>query len=354
MNFFTDKMPSHLSFFQQLKFGELHIKQDESSGLLAIIAIHSTTLGPALGGCRFLPYSSLEAAIIDAMRLAHSMSYKAAISDLPFGGGKAVIVKNPTSNRLSVLQAFGKFVQELGGIYITAEDSGTSVADMDVIRTITPYVTGHSHQLFYYKDPSPLTALGIRRGIEAAVEHRLKRPDLDKIHVAIQGLGHVGYHLAQELHTQGARLTVSDINPKAIERCQDEFKAATVPVEKIHQVDCEVFSPCALSNAINAKNIHEIKAPIIAGSANNQLESPALAEELKKRKILYAPDYVINAGGLIYVSAQYTHKNEHVAHDKIKNIYLTLKNIFTIADKEELSTLTVAQRLAEQRLGFKS
>lgn len=356
MDFFTNKIASTENkiffHFQRLKFGDLHIKQDEKSGLFAIIAIHNTSLGPAIGGCRFLPYPSFDMAVIDALRLAQSMSYKAAISDLPFGGGKAVLIHPPTqlNNRLTVLQAFGSFVHELGGRYITAEDSGTSVADMDIIRTMTPFVTGHSHQLFSHKDPSPVTAFGVRRGIEAAVKHRLQRDSLEQIHVAIQGVGHVGYHLAKELHSQGAKLTISDINLKAVERCCDEFKATATSTQQIHQIACDVFSPCALSNAVTQQNMHEIQAPIIAGSANNQLESSLLAIELHKHKILYAPDFAINAGGLIYVSTQYTHKNEQAAYDKVGNIYQTVKQIFELADQEDLSTVEVAKRLAEQRL----
>lgn len=339
------------STFLQLQYGEIHIKQDEKTGLLAVIAIHSTRLGPALGGCRFLPYSSLDAAIVDALRLAHGMSYKAAISGVAFGGGKAVIIKpSPLTDRKALMLAFAQFVQDLGGRYITAEDSGTSIADMDIIQTVTPFVTGHSTQIFINNEPSPLTALGVRRGIEAAVFHRLKRSDLKGIHVAIQGVGNVGYPLAKELQACGAKLTISDINSEALARCRDEFGAQVVGVDEIHRVTCDVFAPCALGNIIRADNIDEIQAPIIAGSANNQLENTDIAYSLKKKDILYTPDYVINAGGLIHVEAQYHHKSENDARDKVKAIYETLQLIFERAEKEDLPPLIIANRIAEQRL----
>ncbi len=359
MKSFTDQNVSDLqkqslfSTFTQLRFGEIHLKHDESSGMMAIIAIHSTRLGPALGGCRFRAYPTVDLAIIDAMRLAQGMSYKAAISNLPLGGGKSVIIHAPqTPDRTQLFRSFGKFVHELGGRYIAAEDSGTSVEDMDVIRTVTPYVTGNSSQLFISKDPSPLTAVGVRRGIEAAVKYQFQLNSLKGLHVAIQGVGHVGYHLAKELQQLGVKLTVCDIKPETTARCADEFHAASVSPENIHKVDCDIYAPCALSNAVTFQNIDEIKAKIIAGSANNQLEAPLLAEHLKDKGILYAPDYVINAGGLIHVGAQYANQSEQTARENIENIYNTLLMIFERAAKENLSTLAIANRLAEQRLYY--
>jgi leucine dehydrogenase len=342
--------PHFFSLFQNLKYGELHLKQDIPSGLLAIIAIHSTQLGPALGGCRFLPYPSLDAAIIDALRLAQGMSYKAAICNIPFGGGKSVIIRPPNHfDRTALFRAFGQFVHTLGGRYITAEDSGTGVEDMDIIHLVTPHVTGHTQQAFACKDPSPLTALGVRRGIEAAIWHKFHRT-LENIHVAIQGLGHVGYHLAKELHQKGASLTVCDIDLHAQERCVDEFGAKTASLNHIHQTACDVFSPCALGNAINKQNIHDIQAPIIAGSANNQLENPDIAEMLQQQNRLYAPDFVINAGGLIHVAAQYQFNSENLAKENILKIYDILIEIFERSQKENVSTLKIANALAERRL----
>ncbi|MBS0285876.1 MAG: Glu/Leu/Phe/Val dehydrogenase [Proteobacteria bacterium] len=359
MKSFTDQNASNLaplsvfSQFLSLRCVDLHLKHDESSNMLAIIAIHSTHLGPALGGCRFRAYPSIEHGIIDAIRLAHGMSYKAAISNLPFGGGKAVIIQTPQmTNRTEIFRSFGQFVQELGGRYITAEDSGTGVEDMDVIRTVTPFVTGNSSQKFICKDPSPLTAIGVRRGIQAAVKHHLHRDTLAGIHVAICGAGHVGYYLAKELHQLGARLTITDIKPETTERCADEFHATPVSPQDIHKVESDVYAPCALSNAVSFENIDEINAKIIAGSANNQLESPLLAERLMQKGILYAPDYVINAGGLIHVAAQYNNQTENMAKENIENIYNTLLMLFERAAKENVSPLDVANRLAEQRLYF--
>lgn len=335
--------------FKKLHFGELHIKQDEETGLFAIIAIHNTRLGPALGGCRFRPYATVQEGIIDALRLAHGMTYKAAIHRLPFGGGKSVIIQpSAPYSRKDLFLAFGKFVHSFDGRYITAEDSGTSVEDMDIIRTYTPYVTGNTSQAFACKDPSPLTALGVRCGIEAAVKYQLNRSTLEGIHVAIQGVGHVGYPLAKELSERGATLTVCDIHPQKAIQCRDELGAMIVPSEDIHKIACDVFAPCALSNAINHQNLDEIQAKIVAGSANNQLESPILAQKLKERGILYAPDYVINGGGLIHVAAQYTYKTEHEARELVENIYHTLLLIFERADTSDLATNIVADSIAEQ------
>ncbi len=357
MKSFTDlfvsdcEKPEFYSVFKQLHYGELHLKQDIGSGLFAIIAIHSTVLGPALGGCRFQTYPSIETAIIDCLRLAQGMSYKAAISNLPLGGGKAVLIRPQNDfDRTRIFRTFGQWVHELGGRYITAEDSGTQMADMDIIRTVTPFVTGNSQQRFTQKDPSVVTAFGVRRGIEAAVKYKLNKDNLNGIHVAIQGVGNVGYHLAKELHQQGAVLTICDMNESAEKRCITEFSAKTCAVDAIHKVAADVFAPCALSNPINPHSITELAAPIIAGSANNQLADPSLGLVLKEKDILYAPDYVINAGGLIHVSAQYKGELESTAKENISNIYNTLMLIFDIATKENISTNIVADRLAEQRL----
>lgn len=357
MKSFTDhfvsdcEKPEFYSILKQLNYGELHLKQDIDSGLFAIIAIHSTLLGPALGGCRFQPYQSIEAAITDCLRLAQGMSYKAAISNLPLGGAKAVLIRPQNDfDRTRVFRAFGQWVHDLGGRYITAEDSGTNIADMDIIRTVTPFVTGNSQQRFSQKDPSVVTAFGVRRGIEAAVKYKLGKDTLAGIHVAIQGVGNVGYHLAKELHQQGAVLTICDMNESAVARCITEFGAQSCAVDAIYKVACDVFAPCALSNPINPQSINELVAPIVAGSANNQLASPSLGLTLKEKNILYAPDYVINAGGLIHVCAQYKGELESTAKDNISNIYNTLMLIFDIATKENIPTNLVADRLAEQRL----
>lgn len=347
----NDKPSNYFDLFKKYRFGELHFKQDEQTGLFAIVAIHSTKLGPALGGCRFRHYATIDEAIIDVLRLAHGMTYKAAIHRLPLGGGKSVIIQ-PTGpfSRKDLFLSFAKFVHSFDGRYITAEDSGTTVEDMDIIRSFTPYVTGDTSQTFSCKDPSPLTALGVRRGIEAAVKHQFQRSTLEGIHVAIQGIGQVGYPLAKELFLKGAKLTVSDIHPQKATQCRDEFGAHIVSTEEIALAPCDVFAPCALGNAINHANIDKIQAKIIAGSANNQLESPMLALKLKERGILYAPDYVINGGGLIHVAAQYTYKTEREAKEMVENIYQTLLLIFERAKANDLPTNIVADGIAEQYL----
>ena len=250
-------------------FGDLHMKVDPQTGMKAIIAIHNTKLGPALGGCRFIEYPSTKAALFDAMRLARGMSYKAASVNLPLGGGKSVIIKpKGPYDRTAYLHRFGEFINELGGRYITALDSGTELKDMDIIAQHTPYVASLSS---HNGDPSPSTAKGVLRGIQAAVSFKLGKESLNGLHVAIQGLGHVGYLIAQHLHSLGARLTVADIAPGAVERAVKEFGATVVSTETIHKVPCDVFTPCALGAIINDVSINELQTTIVAGAANNQL-----------------------------------------------------------------------------------
>ena len=337
--------------FQRLQYGDLHIHSDLASGLIAIIAIHSTKLGPALGGCRYIEYGTFDEAVVDALRLAKAMSFKSAITDLPFGGGKAVIIKSyPMPEREHFFQAFGKFVHSLQGQYITAEDSGTTVADMDIIKTVTPFVTGINDPNFSFADPSILTAIGIRYGMQAAVKFALKRDNLEGLHVAIQGVGKVGYQLVKELIKHGVKITVSDLNAKNITKCQEEFKVEITAPEHIHKIACDIFAPCALSNAIHPGNLNEIQAKIIAGSANNQLKTPDLADVLMNKGILYAPDYVINAGGLIHAATQYLHEKEQSALEKAKKIENTLTLLFERSITEQISPLEIANRIARERL----
>jgi leucine dehydrogenase len=275
---------------------ELHMMVDEESGLKAIIAIHSTELGPALGGCRCIEYPSTTAAAIDAIRLAKGMTYKAAMARLPLGGGKMVVLKpKQIADRTLFFKAIGRAVDSLNGRYITAEDSGTSVADMDIIASTTPYVTGRTYGKLSVADPSIFTAQGTVRGIEAAVKYKLGKDSVKDIHIAIQGLGNVGFHMAKDLHELGARLTVYDINSEKMDRCVKEFKATAVQsFDELLTLNCDVFSPCALGAILNDDTIPKLKAPIVAGSANNQLAESRHGESLKQRGILYAPDYVIS------------------------------------------------------------
>jgi leucine dehydrogenase len=329
-------------------FGDLHFKVDPATGMKAIIAIHNTKLGPALGGCRFIEYPNTAAAINDAMRLARGMSYKAASVNLPLGGGKSVIIKPKGSfDRATYMHQFGKFVDELNGRYITALDSGTLLSDMDIIGEHTPYVASLSK---YDGDPSPSTAKGILRGIQAAVAFKLGKERLKGIHVAIQGLGHVGYLLAGHLHELGATLTVADISPAAVEQAVKEFGAKPVSTDQIHKVPCDVFAPCALGAIINDITVPQLQTTIIAGAANNQLAHTYHGKILHDKGILFAADYVINSGGLIFAASKYLHTPENQIIEQIDHIYTHLIEIFTRSAQENLPTNEIADALAQEKL----
>lgn len=343
-----------LEYAESMHCQELHMTVDEHTQLKAIIAIHSTTLGPALGGCRLIEYPSTTAATIDAIRLAQGMTYKAAMADLSLGGGKMVILKpKKIHNRTEFFRAVGRAVDMLNGRYITAVDSGTSVEDMDIVSTVTKHVTSTSHGTLKFADPSILTAHGVLRGIQAAVKFKLDKDTLENVHVAIQGVGHAGYPLAKELYNQGAKITVFDINHEAVKRCVTEFKANTVEnQEELIGLECDVFAPCALGAILNDKTIVNLKASIVAGCANNQLAESRHGELLMHRGILYAPDYVINAGGLIYVAAQYG-LTEKEANEKIENLYHTLMNIFERSKREGKSCNEIADLIAREKVRHK-
>jgi leucine dehydrogenase len=342
---------SLMRYAEFLGYGDVHIKVDQKTGLKAIIAIHNLKRGPAIGGCRFVPYATIDKAMEDALRLGYMMSYKAAINNLPHGGAKAVIIKpKEIKDRVAFFEKYGDFVNELGGRYITAVDSGTSPLEMDIIAKRTKFVTCTSES-GAEGDPSPVTALGVRRAIEAAVKFKLKRDSLEGIHVAIQGTGHVGYALAKELHDLGAKLTVSDINLKSIQRCVDEFGASVCAPEEIYHIDADVFSPCALGAVLNLKTIKQLKTPIVAGSANNQLSHSHYGSLLQERGILYAPDFLINAGGLIHVAVLYDHGSIERSLKQINDIYHTVTDIFERSARENISTNKIAERIAKERLG---
>jgi leucine dehydrogenase len=332
---------------ETLGFGDLHLRTHRPTQLRALVAIHNTRLGPAFGGCRCVPYESTEAALQDAMRLARGMSYKNALARLPYGGGKAVLIRPPQiKDREAYFEAFGRFVNDLGGRYVTAVDSGTSVTDMDRVARQTPHVLCTSRHRGGRGDPSPYTALGVRLGIQAAVAYKLKCSELEGIWVAIQGAGHVGYHLAKELHALGARLSICDLNPEAAQRCADEFNAQIVPPETIYALPSHVFAPCALGGVINEQTLPRLKAPIIAGAANNQLLAPRHGQRLQAQGILYAPDYVINAGGAIHAAVE----DEVELKAKIEAIYATLMEIFQRSEHSHQATSEIADRMAENIL----
>jgi leucine dehydrogenase len=316
-------------YAQQLGFGTIHQKFDKNTGLNAIIAIHDTTLGPALGGCRLYPYRSVSTALKDVLGLAHMMTLKSAFSDMPHGGAKSVLIKpKQIADRAAYFRAFGDFVHDLNGRYITAIDVGTSTDDMDIIAERTPYVIGAAKTHRNERDPSPSTALGVLHGIEAAVHFKLNRADLSGIHVAIQGAGHVGYYLAKLLHQRGARLTMCDVNQAALQRVIDEFNANIVAPEAIYAVKCDIFAPCAMGGILNSETIHLITAPIIAGSANTQLAHHLFGKILHEKGVLYAPDFAINAGGLISAAIDYTYRDAAMADAKIAKMYDNMVNFY--------------------------
>jgi leucine dehydrogenase len=332
-------------------FGELHLKLDKATQLRAIVAIHDSRLGPALGGCRFIEYDSDASAMVDALRLARGMTYKAALAGLAHGGGKSVIMRpRYRFDRVALFRSFGRFIEDLRGHYITAEDSGTGLEDMEIVRTMTKHVTGIDPSHGGSGDPSPFTALGVRRGIEACVKFKLGRNELAGVHIAIQGVGHVGYHLAKELHAQGAKLTVADVDKLKSERCAREFGAGVVAIDEIPKVECEVFAPCALGTGLNDDTIPHLRARVVAGAANNQLAEPRHGDDLYARGILYAPDYAINAGGLINVAQEVKGYDPKLARENTMKIYDTIFDICERSKRLAAPTYKVADIMVEEKL----
>jgi len=321
---------------------------EPSIGYRGIIAIHDTSLGPALGGTRFWSYASDEEAIVDVLRLSRGMTYKAAITGLNLGGGKSVIIGDPrTPDREMVFRAHGRAVESLKGRYITAEDVGTSVDDMEYVRMETEHVTG---VLGGSGDPSPVTAFGVYMGIKAAAKRRYGSDELGGRHVAIQGVGHVGYHLACYLSDEGARLTVTDIDGMRVRRVVEECGAEAVEADEIYGVDADIFAPCALGAAINDETLELLQVEIVAGAANNQLAEERHGVALQEREILYAPDYVINAGGICNVYGELNGWDQDRGRKKAGEIYATLLRVFDRAEAEGIPTHEAADRLAEQRI----
>ena len=321
---------------------------DESSGYRGIIAIHSTVLGPALGGTRFWHYANDEEAIVDALRLARGMTYKNAVAGLNLGGGKSVIIgDNRTANREMIFRAHGRFCESLGGRYITAEDVGTSTADMDFVHMETDYVSGLAGRS---GDPSPVTAHGVFRAIQASAKRRWGSDDLTTRTISIQGAGHVGYYLAKELHEAGAKLVVTDIDAERVKRVVTDFGARAVSPDEIYGVQADVFAPCALGAIINDKTIPQLKVEIVAGAANNVLLEERHGHDLEARGILYAPDYVANAGGVINVYSELAGWSSARAFRKADEIYDTVLKVFEIAERDGIPTYEAADRLAEQRI----
>jgi leucine dehydrogenase len=345
---------THIDFdhHEQVGFGH-----DQASGLKAIIAVHDTTLGPALGGCRMWNYASDEEALRDVLRLSRGMTYKSALARLPLGGGKAVIIGDPRTGKSEALfQAMGDFVDSLGGRYITAADSGTGVAEMQIMAERTRHVAGAGQREAIGGgtrdgDPSPATAYGVFVGIRSAVRHRLGRDDLNGLKVAIQGVGQVGFGLARHLKDAGAELWVTDIHEANQRRAVEQLGAHAVGQQEIFGLDVDVFAPCALGAIINPQTLEALRAPIIAGAANNQLASAELAEQLRRRDCLYAPDYAINAGGIIDVCYERTGGSSEQLKAHIEGIEATLDEIFQRSKAEGATTSAIADQMARERLG---
>jgi leucine dehydrogenase len=333
---------------------QVAFRYDAESGLRAIIAVHNTRLGRALGGCRMWPYSNDEAALTDALRLSRGMTYKAALAGLPQGGGKSVIMGDPRHDKSpALMRAMGRFVNDFNGAYVIAEDSGTNVADMRLIAEVTRHVGGLADDRAAAAgrtgDPSPATAMGVFIAIKAAVRYALGRDDLHGLRVAIQGVGNVGYRVAQHLHQAGAKLWVTDLHRPAVDRCVAELGATAVPMESIHALDVDVFSPCALGAVLNDKTIAQLRAKIVAGAANNQLARPQHDHQLMECGVLYAPDYVVNAGGIIDIWYEGPQYDAAKVQAHLERIGATLTGIFEQARREGRPTGEVADRMAEAR-----
>jgi len=318
---------------------------DDASGLKAIIAVHNTKLGPAVGGCRMWDYASDEEALVDALRLSKGMTYKNAMAGLKMGGGKSVIIGDAKSIKSEALfKAFGEALNRLNGRYLSAEDVNITTTDIAIANTVTPFVTGTEGKS---GNPAPFTALGTFLGIKASVKHKLKRDDLSGLKVAVQGLGSVGYSLCEHLYKAGAKLFVTDINQEALNKAAAELDATIVSLDEIYDQDVDIYSPCALGASINDGTIKRLKAKIIAGCANNQLAEPRHDQALVDNGILYAPDYVINAGGIINISFEENY-NADSATKKVEEIYFTLLDVFTKADEQNKPTGIVADEMARE------
>ena len=332
--------------FEQVAFGH-----DAATGLRAIVALHSTVLGPGLGGTRFYPFADEEAALVDVCRLAKGMTYKHAAAGLDQGGGKAVIIGDPAALRTDALiRAYARFVDGLAGRYVTAEDVGTTQADMDLVRTITPHVSGISEHLGGSGDPSPATALGVLWAMKAVAERLWGGPSLEGRHVCINGVGKVGGALADHLHAEGAQLSVADVRSTATEAVVARTGARVVPPDEAHAVECDLYSPCALGRALSATTIPVLRCAAVVGSANNQLDTPQDAQRITESGVLYAPDYVVNAGGVINIAQEKGGYDRARAEDRIRGIHDTVLRVLDLAGAEGVTTAAAADLLAERRI----
>lgn len=335
-------------YLKEYDYEQVVFCQDKHSGLKAIIGIHDTTLGPALGGTRIWDYKSEEEALIDVLRLSRGMTYKNAAAGLNLGGGKAVIIGDPDKIKSEELfRVFGKFVESLGGRYITAEDMNAGTKDMAYINEETDYVVGLEGKS---GNPSPVTAFGVFKGILAAVGEVYGTEDLNGKTVAVQGLGAVGYGVCEYLYKAGAKLFVTDIRKDSIERVVKDFGAISVDPDEIYAIDCDIFAPCAMGSIINDFTIDKLKCKIVAGCANNQLAEEKHGDMLMEKEILYVPDYVINSGGVINVYEELKGYNKERAMERAAGIYDSVKKIIKISKRDNIPTYKAANRMAEDRI----
>lgn len=326
---------------------------DRTTGLRAIIAIHSTALGPALGGTRFYPYPTEDQALEDVLRLSRGMTYKAAVAGLDLGGGKAVILGDPAVDKNEALmRSYGRFVDGLGGNYITAEDVGTTQPDMDLVRRETRFVTGVSEDLGGSGDPSAATAFGVFWSMKAVARRLWGTTSLEGRHVVVAGVGKVGTNVARHLAEERARITVADVNPAAVTAAVHNFGAEAVPVETVHTVECDIHSPCALGGSLNATTIPEMRCAAVVGSANNQLADAGCARMLADAGILYAPDYVVNAGGIINIAEELAPQGYHRerAYAAVRRIFDSVSSLLQEAHDRAITTAEAADRAAETRI----
>ncbi|MEE8456651.1 MAG: Glu/Leu/Phe/Val dehydrogenase dimerization domain-containing protein [Acidimicrobiia bacterium] len=329
----------------------VHFGVDHASGLRAIVAIHSTALGPSLGGTRFYPYPDEHSALVDVLRLSKGMTYKAAAAGLAQGGGKAVIIGDPDKIASDGLfRAYGRFVEGLAGRYITAEDVGTSVGNMEVVATGTSFVRGLPIDNGGSGDPSPATARGVVASIRAVGDHLWGTDDLHGRRVAVKGVGKVGYALVEMLSSRGAELIVADVDEKATDAVASDFGAKVVSVAEIHTVDCDIYSPCALGADLNESTIPHLRCTAVVGSANNQLAVAGDADRLTRRGILYAPDFVVNAGGIINIAAETGGYSVEKSNRMVDNIYNNLTEILDISERLGIGTEAAAEHVAETRI----
>lgn len=331
-------------------YEEIIFCNDTRVGLKAIIAVHSSALGPATGGCRMWNYRSEDEALTDVLRLSKGMTYKAAISNLALGGGKSIIMGDAAHKTPELLRRFGEFVEQLGGSYITAKDVGIDSSDLKIMKTRTHHILGVAGEANSSGDPSPVTAWGVYNGMRACAEKAFGTSKLKGLKVALQGLGAVNYNVAKHLHSEGATLIGCDLSKEATDRAAAEFGMQIVNPEQIYDAPCDIFSPGALGAILNAQTMARLKCKVVAGGANNQLATEQDGEALFKKGLLYAPDYAINAGGLINIYHEREGYNRERAWNQVAKIFDTIKMVLERSEAEKLPTNVVANRIAEERV----